>query len=162
VTDNDQPKGFKYWAKATLLFIGQSLLLCLGLASLIFAFVDFFEGSFSFSELSTLEIIFSLILISLVSRHITASKAVGLKWTSVVYRPLRSIGWFGLCYTVFILLLALKGVNVDELSVFAAKNANRMQWLDLILIQLGFYWAAPKVSVEQPVIDDVAEEGAGQ
>jgi len=162
VTDNNQPKGFKYWAKATLLFIGQSLLLCLGLASLIFAFVDFFEGSFSFSEVSTLEILFSLVLISLVGRHVTSSKAVGLKWTSVVYRPLRNIGWFGLAGSLLAVFLILNEVDIEKLSMFAAKNTNRMQWLDLILIQLCFYWAAPKLPVEQPIGDEVVKEEAAQ
>ena len=162
MTNNTRPKGFTYWAKASLLFFGQSLLLCLGLVSLVFTFVDFFEGSFTFSELSLLEIVFSLVLLSLISRHLSASKSVQLKWTSVIYRPLRNIGWVNLALLCLAIFFLLKGAEIDELNQFMAKNSNRMQWLDLIVLQLCFYWAAPKLSAKQTVTESSSTEGLAQ
>jgi len=80
----------------------------------------------------------------------------------VVYRPLRNIGWFGLAGSLLAVFLILNEVDIEKLSMFAAKNTNRMQWLDLILIQLCFYWAAPKLPVEQPVGDELVKEEAAQ
>lgn len=162
MTESNQPKGVKHWAKATVLFLGQSLLLCIGLASLVYTFVDFFEGSFTFSELSLLEIVFSLLLLSLISRHLTASKAAQLKWTSVIYRPLRNIGWVNLALLCLAIFFLLKGAEIDELNQFMAKNSNRMQWLDLIVLQLCFYWAAPKATAKQTVTESSSTEGLAQ
>jgi len=162
VTDNNQPKGFKHWAKATLLFIGQSLLFCLGSVYLTITFVDFFEGSFSFAEVSTLEILFSLVLISLVGRHITASKAVGLKWARVLYRPLRNMGWFGLGWLLIEIYIEMYGVGVMDSKLYSAENSNRMQLFDLLILQLCLYWAAPKLPFEQPIGEVAVKEEAAQ
>lgn len=162
MTESNPPKGFKYRAKATLRFIGQSLLLCVGLASLAFTFVEFFEGTFTFSELSLLEIVFSLLLFSLISRHLTASRAVQLKWTGVIYRPLRNIAWVNLVLLCLAIFFILKGADVDELNQFMAKNSNPLQRLDLIIILFCFYWAAPKFHAEQKATEGVSKEALTQ
>ena len=162
MTESIEPKGFKYWAKATLLFLGQSLLLCVGLASLVYTFVDFFEGNLTFSELSLLEIVFSLVFLSLISRHLTASKAVQLKWISVIYRPLRNIGWVNLALLCLAIFFILKGAEVDEINQFLAKNGNRLQRLDLIFLLFCFYWAAPKLPAKKTKSESVSKEGLAQ
>lgn len=162
MTERNHPAGLKYWAKATLLFLGQSLLLCVGLASLAFTFVDFFEGSLTLSELSLLEIVFSLLMFALISRHLTASKSAQLKWTSVIYRPLRNIGWVNLALLCLAMFFILKGAEIDELNQFFAKNSNRLQQLDLIVILFCVYWAAPKLPTEQTETEGANKEGLAQ
>jgi|GEM_PF-4704699 len=159
--DNNQPMSFKHKAKSALLFFGQSLLFCLGLTALIFTFVGLFEGSFSFAEMSLLEIIFTLVLVFLICRYLTASKASGLTWRRMLYLPLRNIGWFSLISYLFFIFFTLNE-GADNLNVLLAKNANRMQWVDFIFIQLCLYWAAPKLPAEQSVVDDLAKEEAIQ
>ncbi|GAA5525294.1 hypothetical protein Maes01_01860 [Microbulbifer aestuariivivens] len=154
--------GFTYFAKATLLFIGRSMLFGVGLASLIFVFVDFFEDSLTFSELSLLEIGFGLLLFSLINRHLTASKAAQLKWTSAIYRPLRNIGWVNLAFLCLVIFFILIGPEIDELNQIMAKNSHRLQQLDLIVTLLCLYWAAPKLPVEQTRTESVNKEGLAQ
>ena len=162
MTESNQPKGFKYWAKATLLFLGQSLLLCIGLASLVFTFVDFFEGNLTFAELSLLEILFTFVLFSLIGRHLTASKTAQLKWTSIIYRPLRNIAWVNLALLCVALFFILQDADIDALNLFMAKNGNRLQRLDLILLLFCFYCAAPKLPTKKPITENSGNEELAQ
>lgn len=153
---NNQPKSFKYKAKATLLFIGQSLLFCLGFISMILIFLRFFESNFSFAELSLLEILFSLALFFVVSHYVNASKATGLPWTQMLYRPLRLIGLLSLIGFLYLLVMISINSRNISLQVFSINNSMRIQWVCLILIPLCFYWSTPKVSTA--VADEDAKE----
>ncbi len=160
MTDTNQPNGFKYWVKTTLLFIGQSLLFCLGAFSLIATFVDFFEEDFGFSELSALEIIFIAAFIWLINRYVTVSKSIGLKWTSLLYRPLKYVGWYGLASLLFVVFWLINGVELHELSVFSATNSNRVQLMNLVLLLLCVHWATPNRNTETPIDESVINKAA--
>ncbi|WP_444891996.1 hypothetical protein ACJJIE_13285 [Microbulbifer sp. TRSA001] len=168
MTSNSSTQNTRHRAKTISLFFGQSLLFFLGLISLIYIFVEFFEGNFSFSELSTQEMLFGFLLFSLINYHLTASKEAGLKWTSILYRPLRNIGWYTLIGSLFFLsipflalLITKNSIDVDEFILLIGKYDSYLQLMDLIIVLICFYWAIPKTSSipKQATGEDTATEG---
>lgn len=136
-------ESFKYWAKAVVIFIGQSLLFSLGLLSILGLFVEIFEGRASLGELSLLEILFVALFVSLLKRHTVISREVGVSWPHTLYRPFRNIGWLGLVALICALFLVLDGQNLDELDLYSIVNSNAQQGIEFLLILCSVYVATP-------------------
>ena len=139
-------KSFKYWAKAVVNFIGQSLLFSLGLLLILGTFVEIFEGRASLGELSLLEILFVALFVLLLKRHAVISREVGFSWPHTLYRPFRDIGWLCLVCLVCLvcaLFLVLGGQNLDELYLYLIVNSNALQRMGFLLILCLVYFATP-------------------
>ena len=131
-----------YWLKTVALFIGQTLLIILGLLNITLSLYEQFEGDFSFLEISTLEFVFYLAFFWLCQRHYHLCRTANLNLRSTLYRPLRNMGWI-----IFLLFLFYMGyaITLDNIENIDYRFQNLEQLASMAIILSCIYWASPKL-----------------
>lgn len=141
-------KGLWYWVKASTLFLGRGTLLIFGLLFFTLIIFDQFEDSLSLWEISASEAMFWFVLLGVSVRHYRRCRLANLKTPSIIYKPLRNIGWFFLIIcSSFVLFLRIEGLDVLQELFEALLKPLVLFIYDLISISIVFaciYFASPK------------------
>jgi hypothetical protein len=147
-------KGVWYWLKTSVLFVGRGVLFVLGVLFLALIVMGQFEFNFSFWEVSTFEVVFWFVFISVSIRHYHRCRLANLKIFSIIYRPVRNLGW------IFFIALAVLGGAVITNDDFAQElfvphlTPSALLLDELItaaLVLACIFWASPNVEEDEVV-----------
>lgn len=150
--------------KTMLLFILRLILILFGVLVTAGVIYNQFEGDFSLSELSLLEIGFWFAFVSICIRHYYRCKGADLNLLSIVYLPLRNIGVILFVSIVFIVLGFVFDKNftkeIPALGNRLYSDYNSYQLLFISVYLLCIYVASPAKKIE-PIVtpsDDLKTE----
>jgi hypothetical protein len=134
----------KAFIKKALFYLGRSILVILGVVQIVFVLKLTFEQSLSFIEISTLEMIFFVVLFFLVRNYYAKSISNRRGWKEILYVIVSSMGWLLLAFTfIFILVSKIMADSVEWLNFDPLQN-NTSQMIVYIAMHVTIYLVTPK------------------
>ena len=120
-------------------------LISLSLFSLGFGFIEIFEYKEGLSDISTIEIVFTISALVLLKRYLAYCKQTSTRWWNMVKVPIVYYGKFLTITWLVISLLAISDLkeSTTYFNTFLIQGQNLTQLLDFIFILISLYISIP-------------------